>query len=229
MNRDETGTLLTRKNRGTDKWWMGKVRPVDAGQQLRLVPYWARGSTPSGRIELIIDPGPSFGSGDHPTTIMAVELLETAVGTFKEEIDSPSLLDVGTGTGVLAIAGKALGTGFTVAFDVDPVAVFIARRNLQLNGIWGAADDGDNCVQVFVGGIEPIKGVFDIVAANLVAPVLVRLSQQLTGHSGRLLILSVISDPMAGKVMTEYRSIGWNVITRLQKDGWNSALFRRGE
>lgn len=225
---DKTGTLLKRKSRSTDKWWTGKVRPVDLGRHLRLVPYWERGGAgTSGRIELVIDPGPAFGAGDHPTTIMAVELLETAIGILKNQIDSPSLLDVGTGTGVLAIAGKALGTGPTVAFDPDPMAVFSARRNFQLNGLWGAANEEDHRVQVFVGGIEAIKGAFDIVAANLVAPVLLRLPEQLTDRVGLFLVLSGIADPMADKVITAYESEGLNAITRVEKDGWNSALFCR--
>lgn len=204
------------------------MRPVDVGRQLRLVPYWERAASPSGRTELIIDPGPSFGSGDHPTTVMAVELLETAIGILHKDIDSPSLLDVGTGTGVLAIAGKTLGTGLTVAFDVDPAAVFSARRNFQLNGLWGTASDGDDSLQIFVGGIDPTKGIFDVVAANLVAPVLMRMLEQLTDRVGRLLVLSGIADPMADKVLTAYQATGLNVIKRLRKNGWNSVLFGRG-
>ena len=112
---------------------MGRVRSVDVGGSLRLVPYWERGLTKSDRIELIIDPGPSFGAGDHPTTLMALELLEVAISMAEEIGPPPTMLDVGTGTGVLAIAGKMLGTGFTVGLDVDPAAVFIARRNVALN------------------------------------------------------------------------------------------------
>jgi len=204
---------------------MGNVRAVDVGQRLRLVPYWEIGRTRSDRTELIIDPGPAFGAGDHPTTIMAVELLETAIGILRKEIDSPSLLDVGTGTGVLAIAGKALGTGPTIAFDPDPVAVFSARRNFQLNGLWGAVDEDDDPIRAFVGGIEAVNGAFDIVAANLVAPVLLRLLEQLADRVGQLLVLSGIADPMAEKVITAYESAGLNAIIRLQKNGWNSVLL----
>jgi ribosomal protein L11 methylase PrmA len=89
----------------------------------------------SDRIPLIIDPGPSFGAGDHPTTIMALELLEEAISEESQTGSSPTLLDVGTGTGVLAIAGKSLGTGFTVGLDIDSASVFTARRNVDLNGL----------------------------------------------------------------------------------------------
>ena len=206
---------------------MGKVRAVDVGQRLRLVPYWERRAAPSDRIDLIIDPGPAFGAGDHPTTIMALELLEAATNLFATKIDCPSLLDVGTGTGVLAIAGKALGSGFTVAFDPDPTAVFSARRNCQLNGLWGAAVELNNGIRLLVGGIESIKGTFDIVAANLIAPLLLKLSGQITDRVGRLLVLSGIADPMANRVTAAFQSAGLNIVERLHKDGWNSALFSR--
>jgi ribosomal protein L11 methyltransferase len=206
---------------------MGKVRAVDVGQRLRLVPYWERRAAPSDRIDLIIDPGPAFGAGDHPTTIMALELLEAATNLFATKIDCPSLLDVGTGTGVLAIAGKALGSGFTVAFDPDPTAVFSARHNCQLNGLWGAAVELNNGIRLLVGGIESIKGTFDIVAANLIAPLLLKLSGQITDRVGRLLVLSGIADPMANRVTAAFQSAGLNIVERLHKDGWNSALFSR--
>lgn len=227
MGLDETGTLLKRKNRNTDKWWMGKVRAVEAGQQLRLVPYWDRRADSSERIDLIIDPGPAFGAGDHPTTIMALELLEAATSLLSGQIDSPSLLDVGTGTGVLAIAGKALGAGLTVAFDPDPAAVFSARRNFGLNRFWRNDDEGSDGIKVFVGGIDAIKGTFDILAANLVAPLLLNLSEQLTNCVGRLVVLSGIADPMADKVVAAFQSTGLNIIKRLHKEGWNSVLLSR--
>ncbi|HMK37197.1 MAG TPA: 50S ribosomal protein L11 methyltransferase [Desulfomonilaceae bacterium] len=122
---------MKKRSSNTHNWWMGKVRSVDAGKKLRLVPYWERGLSPSDRIHIIIDPGPAFGVGDHPTTLMALELLEHAVAETNRP--EPTMLDVGTGTGVLAIAAKALGTGLTVGLDTDPAAVFTAKRNVGLN------------------------------------------------------------------------------------------------
>jgi len=214
-------------NRSNEKWWMGKVRAVDIGRRLRLVPYWERGFARSDRIELIIDPGPAFGAGDHPTTIMALELLEAAIDLLGKQIHSTSFLDVGTGTGVLAIGAKALGSGLTVAFDPDPAAIFSARRNFQLNGFCRATGEPNDDIQSFVGGIESIKGAFDIVAANLVAPLLLNLSGHLTECVRRLLVLSGIADPMSDKVVTAYQSTGMDVIRRLQRDGWNSMLLGR--
>ncbi len=104
---------------------------MDVGDSLRLVPYWERRAHESERIQIIIDPGPAFGGGDHPTTLMALELLEAAARSFDH--CKPSMLDVGTGTGVLAIAAEALGSGFTVGLDIDAAAIFTAKRNVGLN------------------------------------------------------------------------------------------------
>ena len=207
---------------------MGRVRSVDVGARLRLVPYWERGAVKSDRIELIIDPGPSFGAGDHPTTLMALELLEVAVSMAHETGPSPSMLDVGTGTGVLAIAGKALGTGFTVGLDVDPAAVFIARRNLALNvGCNPVPADSRPSIQMVVGGSESIKGVFDIVAANLAAPTLLNLRDSLLSATGSFLILSGIADAMAEEVVRSYNSAGCFTIMSRRREEWNAALLQK--
>ncbi len=203
------------------------MRSVDVGSRLRLVPYWERGITKSDRIELIIDPGPSFGAGDHPTTVMALELLEVAIGKAEEVAPSPTMMDVGTGTGVLAIAGKTLGAGFTVGLDVDPAAVFIARRNLALNmGCNPGPAEESPSIQMVVGGSESIRGVFDIVAANLAAPTLLKLRDSLVAAAGSFLILSGIADAMAEEVFRSYSSAGCFTIMRRRREEWNAALLQ---
>ncbi len=180
---------LKRISGKTNKWWMGKIKSQDVGKRLRIVPFWERGMTESDRIQIIIDPGPSFGAGDHPTTTMALELLEEAVD--KCACSAPSMLDVGTGTGVLAIAARLSGAGLIVAHDIDKAAVVVARRNLQLNGIdCGIGENDPNSVHLFVGGVDCVKGEFPIVAANLAAPTLLRVRDQLTPRVGRYLALS---------------------------------------
>jgi ribosomal protein L11 methyltransferase len=207
---------------------MGRVQSTDVGARLRLVPYWERGTAKSDRIELIIDPGPSFGTGEHPTTIMALELLELAVGKAKDVGPSPAMLDVGTGTGVLAIAGKALGTGFTVGLDVDPAAVFIARRNVELNGSSNLAPgQGNASVELMVGGAECIKTDFDIVAANLAAPTLLNLRDNLVAASGLFLVLSGIADAMAEEVIRSYESAGLLSVMRKRREEWNAVLWQK--
>lgn len=206
---------------------MGKVRSLDVGRSLRLVPYWERGLGSSNRMELVIDPGPAFGAGDHPTTIMALELLESAIPELSQEDHGPTMLDVGTGTGVLAIAGMALGCRSSVALDIDGAAIFTARRNFALNGYGSPTAGKGPAVLPFIGGVESVRGSFDVVAANLAAPVLLRLKEQIVPRVGTLLVLSGIAEALADEVFCRYTSGELELVKRLDKGGWHAGLLRR--
>jgi len=198
------------------------------GRTLRLVPYWERGSVPTERIEIVIDPGPSFGAGDHPTTVLALELLEDALDLTRQERLRPSLLDVGTGTGILAVAGKLLGAGLTVGLDIDPAAIFTARRNVGLNENVGRDDGPGRGVALLVGGVDAVKGSYDLVAANLAAPVLLRLRPEIIPRVGGSLILSGIAAPMAEAVIADYCRGDLLLVKRLEVEGWHAALLETG-
>ena len=199
----------------------------DVGDRLRLIPFRARGLSRSDRLELIIDSGPAFGIGDHPTTVVALALLEVAVARLLSQQGPPMLLDVGTGTGVLAIAGKALGAGFTVALDTDFTAVACAKRNVCLNP-FGEETVERSRAHLFIGGVDAVVGEFDLVVANLVAPELLRLHEHLASRVGKLLILSGIADPMMDDVVGTYGSDRLRVVTSKRESGWNAVLFERG-
>ncbi len=202
------------------------MRSRDVGAHLRLVPYWERGIVASSRREVIIDPGPSFGAGDHPTTLMALEFLEAALAETGVQRECATLLDVGTGTGVLAIAAAVLGVGFSVGLDIDEVAVFMARRNVVLNGLDGS-ETAMRPVELFLGRLDAVQGPFHIVMANLAAPTLLKVMPQVRQQVERYLILSGIADAMVEQVLQEYGAEDLKLVARKQQDGWNSALFRR--
>jgi ribosomal protein L11 methyltransferase len=220
---------MKRRNKWQAQGWTQAVRSRDVGRTLRLVPYWESGSVPTDRGEIIIDPGPSFGAGDHPTTVLALELLEEALNRTRGEKPMPSLLDVGTGTGVLAVAGRLLGTGFTVGLDIDPAAIFTARRNLRLNAMAGREDGEGRGVELFVGGVDAVKGSYDLVAANLAAPVLLRLRDEIVPRVGRSLILSGIAAPMAESVIAEYSRGSLTIVKRVEAEEWHAVLLEKGE
>ncbi len=208
-------------------WWTGNIRTVDVGRRLRLVPYWEAAAAREDRLNIVIDPGPSFGSGDHPSTVMALELLEMAMETRGARTARPSVLDVGTGTGVLAIAARALGAVDVVGLDVDSSAIFTARRNLKLNGPTVCRSAGEVEIPFFVGTARAAGGVFDVVMANLAAPTLIRLSEDLTELTGWDLILSGIADAMEATVLETYVSGGLDLLRHMKKEGWNAFLFTR--
>jgi ribosomal protein L11 methyltransferase len=201
---------------------MGKIRSVDVEEKLRLVPYWETGKVGSNRMDVIIDPGPAFGGGNHAATVIALQLLETSVNRAATGTQLPSMLDVGTGTGILVIAGKRLGTGFSVGLDIDAASIYTARRNLRLNRM-----TSDGSVEFFVGGVESIRGVFHIVAANLVAPLLLRLREDLVNRVGLFLILSGIADSMLDEVIKDFCAEGLELLTSIGNEGWNGALLGR--
>jgi ribosomal protein L11 methyltransferase len=211
-----------RTKRKRSSGWTGNVRSRDVGARLRLVPYWERGLTSSSRLEVIVDPGPSFGAGDHPTTIMALEFLETALADQTTWGTPLRVLDVGTGTGVLAIAAVLLGAECAVGVDIDEAAIFTARRNVVLNGL-GVSENEVQRVEMIVGSADAIEGPFGLVMANLAAPTLLNLRQQ----TGQTLILSGIADAMVEQIMKEYMSGDLRLISRNHHDGWNAAYLRR--
>jgi ribosomal protein L11 methyltransferase len=124
-------------------------------------------------VEVVIDPGQAFGTGTHPSTWLALEWID------RLSIDLPAgarVLDVGTGSGVLAIAAAALAVARVVAFDLDPIAARVARENVARNGCASR-------VTVFAGGLEALAGPgFDLVVANLLRseaqPLLAALAQR---------------------------------------------------
>lgn len=199
---------------------------VDVGEKLRLVPFWERGIHKTDRLEIIIDPGPAFGVGDHPTTIMALEYLEQEIKRFQGNTARPSMLDVGTGTGVLAIAGMALGTGLTIGLDIDASAVFTAGRNLQINAPT-LSGNSDACASFFVGGVQSVAAEFEIVAANLAAPTLLKIREDLAACTGSLLVLSGIAEVMSEEVISAYSCGGLWLEARQIREGWAAALFGR--
>jgi ribosomal protein L11 methyltransferase len=213
---------LSKHHREKSQGWTRNIRSVEVGEKLRIIPYWEIGLAASDRLNVIVDPGPAFGAGNHPATVMALQLLEVALDRASAEAQFPSILDVGTGTGILAIAGKRLGSGFTVGADTDSAAIYTARRNLQLNGL-----KSGNSVELLIGGAESIRDTFYVVSANLVAPVLLKLRKELTGLVQRFLIVSGIADAMAKEVLESYGSEGLDLLAHIDHEGWNAALFIR--
>jgi ribosomal protein L11 methyltransferase len=218
---------VTRRIRKYSQGWTGNVRSRIVGRSLRVVPFWEAPYARADRINLIIDPGPSFGAGDHPTTLMALELMEEAIGFEPEAVSSSSMLDVGTGTGILAIAARRLGTGFIVALDIDSAAVFTARRNVSLNRDETPFTKNDDDICFIVGGIEALHGSFDLVAANLAAPTLLRICDDLSASTGSFLVLSGIAVAMRDSVVECFAGKGLRMLRTMEVDGWTAALWKR--
>lgn len=166
--------------------WKVHFKPLRVGKRLLIVPTWEDAAELPGDLVIRIDPGMAFGTGGHETTRLCLELLEHTMDR-SERASAPSLLDLGTGSGILAMAASLLGAGRILALDIDPDAVAVARENLALNQL----SDQVEC------GTTPLEGLtekFDIILANILAEELVRLAPYLTDrlYPGGSLILSGI-------------------------------------
>jgi ribosomal protein L11 methyltransferase len=168
--------------------WKKDLRPLDVGR-VRVRPSWIDEPTPAGAVEVVLDPGMAFGTGSHATTSLCLAALSDVLGARP----GASLLDVGTGSGLLAIAARKLGAGRVAANDNDPVAVDVARENAERNGA---------LLELTIEPVESIPGTFDVVVANILANVLVELAPSLAAKvaPGGVLLLSGILGPQEDEV-----------------------------
>lgn len=201
--------------------WRRGLEPRRVGRRLVVTPSWADPPTEPGDAVVRIDPGMAFGTGEHGTTRGALRLLERAVDP------GDRVLDVGTGSGVLAIAAALLGAGRVVALEEDRRAVGTARENVALNGVAG---------RVRLLRLEATPEVlrlaapprFDVVVANILAPVLSPLLEPfraVTADEGRL-ILGGILEEEAEATVREARDAGWELEARNRDEGWWTGSFR---
>jgi len=194
--------------------WVASLTPFEVGRRLLIVPGEATSATSSERIPIRISPGSAFGTGEHVTTRMCLEMLEGQARLGE------SLLDVGTGSGILAIAGYLLGAGPILALDTDTTAVEVARRNARANGaaqiMFAAAS---------VEALAPER--FDLVVANIDARALARLAGPLARRSRRRAILSGILLDQEPEVLSAFERHGLLPSETSRGEGWVAVSLRR--
>jgi len=204
-----------------DQDWMQKWKegfePTEIGSRLVIAPSWKLPNANGARIVVQIDPGMAFGTGTHETTRMCLEAVE-------KYWRGGNLLDVGTGTGIIAIAAALLEPGSRItAIDIDPQAVVIARENTDIN-------NASNSVEIAEGGPRGfVGGAFDVVVANLTAEVIISLIDDLAecvSGSG-MLILSGILTELEEDVETAAAGAGLAVVERLRLGEWSALSLRR--
>lgn len=177
-----------------------------------ITPSWAAEEPGEGEVALILDPGMAFGTGLHPTTRGCLELLQQ-LGPMPARV-----LDVGCGSGVLALAALRLGAGHALGLDTDPLAVTASRENAARNGL---ADR----FEVHQGTLDRVaQELYPLVLANLVAAVLVALARPLAAHlePGGTLLASGIIEPRATEVVGAMDDAGLRVAHRRDDGEWVS-------
>lgn len=191
--------------------WKQYFKPLPVGERLLIRPTWEEAGDPGGRQVLSIDPGMAFGTGGHDTTRLVLETLEELVFPGAE------LLDVGCGSGILSIAALLLGAARTVGVDIDPLAVKTAEENGRLNGF------APPRYVVKAGDLaRDVEGVYDVVAANIVADAIIALSPQAPRFlkPGGVYVMSGIIDTREEEVLTALERSGLRLTGRKERKGW---------
>ena len=196
--------------------WVASVRPVRISRHAIVAPSWAQVPPSGDQHVIIIDPKMAFGTGHHPTTRLCAVFLERTV--------SPgcSVLDVGTGTGVLCILAVKLGAARALGLDIDPWAIANAKENITRNGL-------DQCIEIRDKDIADITDIFDIVVANINRNEIIEIMDTLLSRlkSGGALIISGLVDNDEELVYGILVRKGLRDIETHREDEWVSLLARK--
>jgi len=206
--------------------WKQHYHPIPVGDGLMIVPAWLEPET-GGRLPIRIDPGMAFGTGTHPTTQLCLALTEAF---FQQNSGSPRVLDIGCGSGILAVAALKLGAGHALGVDIDPLAMEASRQNAALNGV------DNQQLELGVGSVAEVRqGRFnlrqgELVFANILAPVLVRLLDEGLGElvsPGGWLVLSGILAEQSSEVEAALARHKLELLQRKQSGDWVALAAQR--
>jgi ribosomal protein L11 methyltransferase len=204
--------------------WKAHYQPVAIGRRLIIVPAWMDSPDPR-RVPVRIDPGMAFGTGTHPTTQLCLELIEAAADSLPAEggeAGRRAIIDIGCGSGILSIAALKLGLERGLAVDIDPQAVAATRENAAANQVEGALETGTGSLGEILEGKYSLRQA-GLVAANILAPVIVRLFEQGLGDlllpGGRLVVSGILAE-QEGEVAAAAQAKGLQAAGRRQEGDW---------
>lgn len=203
-----------------DDWidvWKKHFRPIHIGGRVVVCPEWIAYEPAADEVVIKLDSNMAFGTGEHETTSMCLELLQE---TMKE---GDTMIDVGCGSGILGIAGVKLGAKFAYLTDIDYVAVKSATHNAALNGV-------QEKVKVDLSDLlenADVRG--EIMTANITADILCRLADSIPKNlkEGGALILSGIIEPKLAQVIQTYEGLGLKKICQKRKGEWFALAFKK--
>ena len=204
--------------------WKQHYRPISVGEKLIIVPAWMA-SPDETRIPIKIDPGMAFGTGTHPTTQLALALMEEVIA----DKEPKTLIDVGCGSGILSIGALKLGVKKAIGVDVDMASVDSSRENADVNGIGAEFIIAQGSVDEILAGDFEFKSA-PLVVANILAPILIRLMGAglgtLVTPEGRL-ILSGILEEKEADIRAAAASHQLEILERRQMGDWVAFVLAR--
>ena len=204
-----------------DDWadsWKQYYKPIKLGR-VTIVPAWEKYEASDGEVIIRMDPGMAFGTGTHETTRLVMRIIEDEIKGGER------VLDIGTGSGILSICASKLGAKSCNAYDIDPVAVKVARDNAEADG----------CTNITVGVSDLLKGVdlsegrYDVCVANIVADIIIRMMPDIDRYmnEGAPVILSGIIETRAEEVEKVVSECGYTVVRREKENDWVAMMIRK--
>ncbi len=197
-----------------EKGWKAYYHPIEIGTRLAIVPSWEEYN--SNRAKILLDPGMAFGTGTHETTALCLEILDEIIN------GGETVLDIGTGSGILGIAAIKLGANICKGVDIDPMCVKVANENALLNNV-------QNKFTAFKGDLSgEISDKYDIICANIVANAIMQLAPSvapLLKHGGTF-IASGIIDTRCDEVVNSIQKVGIKVEQIKHDGGWVALICK---
>ncbi|MEA5065555.1 MAG: 50S ribosomal protein L11 methyltransferase, partial [Eubacteriales bacterium] len=197
--------------------WKRQYKPFRLGEHMVIKPGWCAYEAQPGDKIIEIDPGLAFGTGTHETTALCVALVEQYVKP------GDRVIDVGTGTGILAIAAARSGAAAVLASDIDPMAVKVAAENVRVNGL-------AHVIEARPGNLlEAVDEVCDVLTANIIADVIVQLAAPVRAHirEGGVFICSGIARERQQAVLDALKAAGYHDIDVREQGEWAAIACRR--
>lgn len=228
MHPDTPAAEVLVRDLPNDDWahaWRKFFKPTELAPGIVVKPTWEPYKAKEGELIIEIDPGMAFGTGLHATTRLCVQAIQE-LATSPEYLGTPGVahrgLDVGTGSGILAILMARLGVGRTVAIDNDPEAVSAAEENCRLNQV-------TEKVMVQLGTVEDLDESYHLVVANIIAEVLIDIRDALIGRveRGGYLVLSGILKEKGSDVRSHFLKGKVDFVESRNEGEWTALVFQR--
>lgn len=199
--------------------WQDHFKPIEVGERLLVTPPWIHPDA-GNRSLIVIEPADAFGTGTHETTQGCLLLIEKAILSIADPPDTIRFLDVGCGSGILAIAARKLGALDVTAIDNDPAATASAKRNVELNSV-------DTGLTIETRSVEDLSGAWDVVVANLDPRGHKYHAERLARLFTRALIVSGVPIDQWGEIRELFLDKSLRLEEEVLGAEWASGLFRR--
>ena len=217
----EIVSLAHYDDRSWETAWMDYFEAIDLSPRVSVGPPWDRPEPSSEGLSLVIEPGMAFGTGSHETTSLCVQIIDDLLA----QRDVESVLDVGCGSAILSMVAAGLGVERVVAIDIDPTAVDVARANIEKNGF------SPQQIEVSTRPVHQLEERFDLVVANILAPILLELRsplQRVVATGGDLVLCGIPTEQL-DEILTAFGDAHWSLLDVQHQGEWTALHLRKNQ